>query len=442
MEVVSLIGNVTIKEGAPFTHIHVTLGRRDLSIVGGHFNDAIVHPTLEIWLSSEAEPVHRALDEACGLFVMQLPGGRSIPSVVTVGNVAPTGRILQINVSGGGVPKMPVDQAWVGRFGLRGDAHDEFTVHGGPHQAVCLFGIEAIERLQSEGHPVEPGSVGENLTTTGVEWSTLPVGTRARIGDTLEIELASPAMPCKTQVGNFIDGRFSRMSIDLHPSDSRMYARVLTEGEVRQGDPITVLPPAPDSRALDELVLYRLDRAEAKSSTASWRAARESGFEIEIVEDGDIAMACAPAIGGPAFNNASGLACYRIWCMATGFDRRIAPGWLWMDEPPWPGAQAEALVAVFAADPNAVEQADLVDGLSGRLIGPRGRGWLTSASVYGRRDAGRPQRPRSPIRGRPSTTSLPGGRTVSCSWPSSTASRSAPPHCTFIAEPAGCAARS
>ena len=73
MEVVSLVGNVTLKEEQPFTHIHVTLGRRDLSIVGGHFNDAIVHPNLEIWLSPEAEPVHRVLDEACGLYVMQLP---------------------------------------------------------------------------------------------------------------------------------------------------------------------------------------------------------------------------------------------------------------------------------------------------------------------------------------------------------------------------------
>ena len=99
------------------------------------------------------------------------------------GAATATGRVLQVNISGGGVPKQPVDLAWVGRLGLRGDAHDDFTVHGGPHQAVCLYGIEAIERLQSEGHPVGPGSVGENLTTTGVEWSTLPVGTRARIGD-------------------------------------------------------------------------------------------------------------------------------------------------------------------------------------------------------------------------------------------------------------------
>ena len=73
MEVVSLIGNVTLKDGQPFIHAHASLGRRDLSLVGGHVNDLHVHPTLEIWLRPEAEPVHRALDESCGLYVMQLP---------------------------------------------------------------------------------------------------------------------------------------------------------------------------------------------------------------------------------------------------------------------------------------------------------------------------------------------------------------------------------
>lgn len=74
MEVVSLVGNASIKDGEPFTHIHVTLGKRDLSIVGGHFNDCVVHPNLEIWLSPEAETVERVLDESCGLYVMNLPG--------------------------------------------------------------------------------------------------------------------------------------------------------------------------------------------------------------------------------------------------------------------------------------------------------------------------------------------------------------------------------
>ncbi len=74
LEVVSLVGNVTIKESAPFTHIHVTLGRRDLSIVGGHLNDLVVHPNLEIWLLRESVEVRRTLDESCGLYLMDLPG--------------------------------------------------------------------------------------------------------------------------------------------------------------------------------------------------------------------------------------------------------------------------------------------------------------------------------------------------------------------------------
>lgn len=296
----------------------------------------------------------------------------SIGTVVSDGAILATGRVLQVNVSGGGVPKQPVERAWVGRFGLTNDAHDELTVHGGPHKAVCLFGIEVIERLQSEGHPVEPGSVGENLTTTGVEWSLLPVGTRARIGHALEIELASPAMPCATQKRNFTDGRFSRMSIDLHPSDSRMYARVLTEGEVKPGDPITVLAAAPDTRAEDLLLLKRLDRASAKADMASWRAAKESGFEIDIVEDGDMSMASSREIAGPAFNHCMGLAQYpNLLGMATDFfDKHRAPGWLWTDDPPWPAAEAELTINVYAADPTLVGRFDGPAGLSIRVIGP------------------------------------------------------------------------
>lgn len=72
MEIVSLIGNVTIKDGKPFLHIHVALGRRDLTLIGGHLNEMTVHPNLELWLRPEEQPVNRVLDEACGLYVMQL----------------------------------------------------------------------------------------------------------------------------------------------------------------------------------------------------------------------------------------------------------------------------------------------------------------------------------------------------------------------------------
>src|SRR3954468_8200069 len=72
MEVVSLVGNVALRDGQPFVHAHVGLGRSDLSLIGGHVNDLIVHPTLEVSSVPGPEPVHRTLDESCGLYVMQL----------------------------------------------------------------------------------------------------------------------------------------------------------------------------------------------------------------------------------------------------------------------------------------------------------------------------------------------------------------------------------
>ena len=282
-----------------------------------------------------------------------------------------TGRVLQVSVSPGGVPKLPVERAWVGPFGLDGDKHSEPTVHGGPHRAVCLFGIEVIERLQSEGHPIEPGGAGENLTTSGIEWSLLPVGARVRVGDALELEISSSTTPCATQTGNFSDGNFNRILIDRHPSDSRMYARVLREGHVAPGDAIVVMGAAPDSRAQDDLLLKRLDRVQGKSMLAAWDAAREAGFQIEILDDGEISMASSRELPGPAFNSADGFARLpNMLEMATRFfDRHGTPGWVTADKPPWPGAVDDYTLDVFAAAPNEVAEASLPAGATVRVLG-------------------------------------------------------------------------
>jgi MOSC domain-containing protein YiiM/GNAT superfamily N-acetyltransferase len=287
------------------------------------------------------------------------------------GTALATGRVLQVNVSEGGVPKLPVERAWVSRLGVEGDRHREYSVHGGPHKAVCLFGIEAIERLQSEGHPMEPGAAGENLTTVGIEWSLMPVGSTIRIGNELEVELSSPANPCNTQRPNFSDGRFSRISIDHHPSDSRMYARVLREGSVQPGDEITVTAPAPDSHASDFLVMKRLDRVERKSSVAAWSAAREAGIEIDFVEDGDLSMCASAEAPGPAFNHSSGLAQYPnlLPMVAEFYDRHGSTGWIWAEELLWEGAQPDTTVGVFAALPDEVTEVPPPAGIVIRHIG-------------------------------------------------------------------------
>jgi MOSC domain-containing protein YiiM/GNAT superfamily N-acetyltransferase len=281
-------------------------------------------------------------------------------------------RVLQVNVSRGGVPKRPVAEAWVGRYGVDGDGHNDRTLHGGPHRAVCVFAMEAIERIQAEGHPVEPGSVGENLTTVGIEWSKLPIGTRARIGQELIIELADSTTPCATTKRSFTGGRFSRMNIDLHPADSRMYARVVSEGSVRPGDHIEVLPDASPRHAEHERMLALLDRALTEVSLVGWRAASEAGLDVRVAEDGELAMAASPELPGPAFNHALGFARLpNLIGDATGFfDTHRCMGWIEAVEPPWPGAQAKLELDIVAARPADVGQVAAPDDVAMRAIVP------------------------------------------------------------------------
>ncbi|MGE0550248.1 MAG: MOSC domain-containing protein [Kofleriaceae bacterium] len=152
-----------------------------------------------------------------------------------------TGRIVQLNRSPGGVPKLPIPEVWIGTLGLEGDGHNHPKHHGGPERAVSLFALEVIEALRAEGHPIAPGSTGENVTVSGLPWATIISGTKLQLGGDVVIEITRPATPCKLIAGSFADRDSDRISHKLHPGDSRLYARVLQEGRVRVGDPINVL---------------------------------------------------------------------------------------------------------------------------------------------------------------------------------------------------------
>lgn len=157
-------------------------------------------------------------------------------------------RIHQISISPpprGGVPKLPVRECLVTRGGLEGDWQNDRKHHGGPERAVCLFSLEVIRRLRAEGHPIGPGTTGENLTIEGMEWTRVLPGTRLLIGatDGIELEVASYANPCATIRDSFTALKFKRIEQELHPGESRVYARVVREGVVRVGDGVTLVEP-------------------------------------------------------------------------------------------------------------------------------------------------------------------------------------------------------
>ncbi len=152
--------------------------------------------------------------------------------------VVGTGRIYQLNVSHGGVPKRPIEQGVVTSVGIEGDAHRDLRAHGGPERALCFYALEQIQRLQAEGHPVTPGSMGENVTTEGIDLSQVKPGDRLWLGDEVLVEVTRYTTPCVNIIGSFKDGDFSRVLQTKHPGWSRFYTRVLQVGLIRQGDTV------------------------------------------------------------------------------------------------------------------------------------------------------------------------------------------------------------
>ena len=150
--------------------------------------------------------------------------------------------VHQINVSDGGVPKQPVFEANVAKEGIEGDRQRNLKVHVVPERAVCLVSVDLIERIQDEGHSIDEGSSGENLTLAGLEWDHLEPGTRLKIGPDVRLEVSSYCAPCELNARWFRDGDITRISQRTNPGWSRLYARVLRSGLVRPGDVVEVLP--------------------------------------------------------------------------------------------------------------------------------------------------------------------------------------------------------
>lgn len=122
-------------------------------------------------------------------------------------------KIHQISTSKGGVPKRPVDYAVIHELGVVGDRQPDTIHHGGPDRALCLFSLEMIQALQAEGHPIEPGFAGENLTISGLDWNAVIPGTQMRI----EVHYGGTT----TTILNMVETIRSRLDMLLYPEDPR-----------------------------------------------------------------------------------------------------------------------------------------------------------------------------------------------------------------------------
>ncbi len=131
----------------------------------------------------------------------------------------------------------------VGTLGLTGDTICDTANHGGHDQAVYAYASEDIAWWQAElsselAFTLGPGSLGENLTTRGIDVTGAVIGERWRIGSTV-LQVSVPRIPCSTFAAFWqVDRLIKRFTQAARPG---AYLRVLTEGELAAGDRIEVL---------------------------------------------------------------------------------------------------------------------------------------------------------------------------------------------------------
>jgi MOSC domain-containing protein YiiM len=153
-----------------------------------------------------------------------------------------------------GIYKLPVTApVHVLSLGLPGDVICDVKHHGGVDQAVYIYGGGDYAWWSQElGYELQPGTFGENLTISELESGPVRIGDRFLIGSVI-LEATSPRIPCSTLATRMGDPAFvKRYRRAERPG---LYCRVIQEGTLQAGDPVTCQPAAAES--LSALEMFR-----------------------------------------------------------------------------------------------------------------------------------------------------------------------------------------
>lgn len=134
---------------------------------------------------------------------------------------------------------------------IAGDAQADLSAHGGPDRVAYAYATEDTRWWENRlGRSVEPGSFGENLTTSGVDVTGALIGEHWRVGSAL-FEVAQPREPC-WKLG-------MRMGDPAFPKQFRAagrpgaYLRLVEPGEIASGDPVEVVELPASSLSIAEV---------------------------------------------------------------------------------------------------------------------------------------------------------------------------------------------
>lgn len=124
-----------------------------------------------------------------------------------------------------GERKKPVESVELREnHGIVGDAHA-----GDWHRQVSLLATESIDKMRKLGLDVSAGDFAENITTSGIELVSLPIGTRLQLGETL-LEVTQIGKECHTRCAIY-----DQAGDCVMPKEG-IFAKVISGGIIRPGD--------------------------------------------------------------------------------------------------------------------------------------------------------------------------------------------------------------
>src|SRR5215216_5125976 len=137
-----------------------------------------------------------------------------------------------------GIFKSPTQEpVKVTKLGLERDVVVSKKHHGGPDQAVYVYGAGDYEWWENElGREIAPGTFGENLTISTLESAQFKVGDYLHIGE-VTLQITAPRIPCGTFATRMNDpGWVKKFRQAERPG---LYCRVMQEGSIKTGEPVS-----------------------------------------------------------------------------------------------------------------------------------------------------------------------------------------------------------
>lgn len=172
-----------------------------------------------------------------------------------------------------GTEKQAVERIHVRpNHGIDGDAHG-----GNWHRQVSLLSYDKVKAFNQRGANVGHGAFGENLVVEGVDFKTLPVGSRFLVG-TAELRMTQIGKECHSHCAIY-----KSMGECIMPHEG-VFAEVLKEGDIAAGDELTVILPDPN-RPFTAAVVVLSDKGSKgerkdESGPAAGKKLEEAGYEV------------------------------------------------------------------------------------------------------------------------------------------------------------------